>query len=146
MIAVGKGDPVVAIVRPRRKEPAYQAYRRSEDAGQAMLTGADADVEVWPTGVYVAMQPVKERISRRAAGFAGESSGRGTDWASAAFTAHHHSPWSFYVLRRCLRLVLADEPLLEAMSQGGGTLSILRMGAGHIPAGAVLPHPHATFS
>jgi hypothetical protein len=77
VIAVSKGQAGVII--PPGEQPAQQARRWPQNAGQRVLSGANTNVEVRPTGIDVAMQPVKEGIAWRAPGLLGKGPGRGPD-------------------------------------------------------------------
>ena len=76
VVAIGKGGAVAITVLVVGEQPSCQAHRRSKDAGQHVLTSADAYVQIGPAGIDVAMKPVEQGIARGAASFSDKGLGR----------------------------------------------------------------------
>lgn len=62
---------------PAANDPRNPPDQRLDFARQGILADADADIQIKPTGVDVAMQPIDQRETRFTPGFAGECTDRG---------------------------------------------------------------------
>ena len=82
VIALGKSPAVwrrstaLRCFRPRLQQLLQQPPQRLEGAGQAVLAGADTDIEIRPAGIEVAVDPVAQRHPAAPA-FPPEGPGRG---------------------------------------------------------------------
>ena len=80
MISIGKGGlPRLLLLRPEQAEPPQDGNDAVDQRGEPVLACADADIQIGPARIDIAVQPVKERVSGDALSFAPEGAGGGAD-------------------------------------------------------------------